>query len=414
MLGSVFIAVAFLAGPARATSPVPPASPSLTVSPAFVTWPTAPGFEYRLSVASGPDGGDFSIRFPYASWGPADIGGTPFESSEAVLDGPGTLAVESMVVADPSPTSCYRGGFGSPEWAYRLTLPPNSQTVVRMSSKLLAPPVHGMDGTVTAEISRSFGPGPSVLTAGIGISGPVDPRIVGKVRGSSPDRPTVLRPAEDFRITGRTEPVLKNRLLEFHAEPRSGSFGSPGSPIQLAKVKTNESGRFRTPPIALRKPGTWVLTSRVGGATEISFSCNGAVEVGRKAERATVRNLDGRQFVSTSVAGPGEKPDKVKLAFIRGTVYGDDMEVVSDNGPIMVAHPGCNIMGAGYQVRKGRLRWIQPATQTLVGCPGDRDGWMSSRLRVGMKVAYAGETLVLKGKRGALVRLKPRHWFGPR
>ncbi len=135
------------------------------------------------------------------------------------------------------------------------------------------------------------------------------------------------------------------------------------------------------------------------------------------SKRATVGLLDGKQFVSTSVKGPGKVPAKVKLAFNRGAIYGEDgVTVIKENGPVLVANAGCNTMAAPY-VGKKRLRWTQPAQGTAMGCPNEFDRWISSRLKKGFVASVAGRTLTLripaaKGKRGVVIRLAQKNWFG--
>ncbi|MGK2955977.1 MAG: hypothetical protein ACSLFI_09955 [Solirubrobacterales bacterium] len=102
------------------------------------------------------------------------------------------------------------------------------------------------------------------------------------------------------------------------------------------------------------------------------------------------------------------KPKRIKLSFFRGVVYDENWEIVDPNGPIMAAQPGCNFMSAGYQVLNGRLRWTPPVVSTLVGCTPDRDLWLALRLSGGMKAFMEGNALLLQGKRGVHIRLKPR------
>ncbi|HTU16256.1 MAG TPA: META domain-containing protein [Solirubrobacterales bacterium] len=399
-----------LAATASADDPVLPVESSLRAEPDGVTWPSASEFTYRMTVLSGPDGADFSFHFPHRPWGPADVGGTPFSTGNAVLEGPGELKIESALVADPSPTSCFRGGFGSTLNFYRLTMEPNSQTTVTMPSRLLAAPVAGMDKSIEAVIG-GMGSAPSaVLKAPIAIGGTQGVRIVSRFVGANRHSQITRRPGEAFRITGRTVPALKNRMLSFRAEPRfwSATGGPPRNRV-LTTVKTDAEGRFRTVALRLSKTASWVLTSRLvkPGSFDPSASCNGTVEIGRKTERATVRTLDGRDFVSTSVKGPGAKPRKIELSFFRGTTYDENMKVISRNGPIMILNAGCNKVGGGYEVRRGRLRWIGPVASTAMGCSDDRTGWISSRLMKGLTARFVGETLLLTGKRGIRIRLKP-------
>lgn len=123
---------------------------------------------------------------------------------------------------------------------------------------------------------------------------------------------------------------------------------------------------------------------------------------------ATVEDLDGYNFVSTSIKGPGMKPGKIRLSFWRGTVYGENGETIDPRGPIMVFYAGCNYIGGGYGVRNGRLRWTSSIDTTLVGCEPNRDFWLATRLRGGIKAFMNGKTLLLQGKRGVRIKLKPR------
>lgn len=394
---------------ASAADPVLPVESSLTTEPAAVTWPSATGFSYRLAVRSGPEGADFRFHFPIRAWGPADVSGTPFTSGNVTLEGPGDLKLESAMVADPSPISCYRGGFGSSLNFYRLSLEPNSQTVVTMPSRLTAAPVSGMDQRVEAALS---GTGSAItLDAPLAINGPIGVRIIGKAAGSNEHSILTRRAGRTFRVVGQTVPAMKNRAISLRAEPRfwNGS-GTPPESRVLTTVRTDAEGRFRTASLRLDKQASWVLTSRLvkPGSFDDSSSCNGTVIIEPRLVPATVSRLDGKKFVSTSIKGPGAEPKKIALSFFRGKIYDENFKVIDKNGPIMGLDAGCNGMGGGYEVRKGRLRWIGPVTGTAMACPDDRTGWISSRLTKGIAAKLEGRNLILKGRHGVRIVLKPR------
>ncbi|MGK2932778.1 MAG: META domain-containing protein [Solirubrobacterales bacterium] len=118
---------------------------------------------------------------------------------------------------------------------------------------------------------------------------------------------------------------------------------------------------------------------------------------------ATFEMLDGTNWKSVKVKGNGKKPKKVELYFTEGQSLGSDSDEIV---PILGTYSGCNWMGASYRILDGRVKWTSPAYGTQMGCLDDRDGWISKRLRLGMKIAFEGKRLVLK--RGqAVVRLKP-------
>jgi len=386
-----------------------PVESSLTTEPAAVTWPSSSDFQYRLSVRSGPEGADFRFHFPVRPWGPADVSGTPFTSGKVTLEGPGDLKLESALVADPSPISCYRGAFGSSLNFYRLSLEPNSQTVVTMPSRLIAAPVSEMDSKVEAVISGNGSA--TTLEAPLEINGKIGVRIIGGAVGGNRFSQLNRRAGRPFRIAGRTVPVLKNRAISFRAEPRlwSGN-GTPPESRALTTVRTDSDGRFRTDPLRLGKEASWVLTSRLSepGSFDDSASCNGTVHIEPRLVRARVALLDGKTFISGSIRGSGLKPKKIELSFFRGKVYDENFKVVDKNGPIMGLDAGCNKIGGGYKVRSGRLRWIGPITGTTMACPDDRTGWISKRLTKGVKAELEGQNLILRGKRGFRIVLKPR------
>lgn len=403
---AIAIGVLSLTASARATSPRPPEA-NLTVSPATVSWPSSPDFQYRLTVRSGGAQADFSFRFPRVAWGPADVGGTPFSASPAKLEGPGELEATGVTIADPSPTACYRGAFPTVDQTYRLVLPPDTETVVTMDSSLTAMPVEGMDSLVSAEILSPDGPDRSLFTAPVGITGPYGVRILGGITGADPSRPTVLRPGGPFRLTGETVPAQKNTLLSFRAEPRMQAGGKPLLPRVITKVRTDGKGRFRTAPLRLRGEAVWVLTGKVSGSSQASASCVEDLSIDDGLRPATTADVDERAFVSTSIKGPGAKPDKITVRFTNGVPIEDSDDPDAAEVPVIVTSGGCNAVTGTYRLREGRLRWLDDGYQTLVGCTPDRDQWLIRRMKKGINASMQGRRLILHG-RGIRVQLKPR------
>ena len=390
------------AGPASAAEQ-PVASASLSLSPTSASWPSAKTFQGRLEVSSGPDGADTSLGFPYISWGFSDVSGSPFTVGDPTLEGAGSIKLTGAVVADPSPTACFRGNPGYYEPHYNLKMPPDSQAAVVFPVSLASAPLVGMNSEIKALL------GTQTLSSPVQAGGTPGMRIIGKVSGGSEFEGPSRLPGETFRISGRTVPAVANRLLRFRVDPRmSFDYSNPPKRRVLATVRTDASGRFRTAPVALNREAVWVLTSTLvkPGYFDPEPSCNGSLLIDDGFDPATLQNLDAHKFVSTSIKGPGKKPKKITLYFTRGRIDDETGEIKDPNGPIMILDAGCNSIGGEYDVRNGRLGWTGDVIQTLVGCVPDRDGWLASRLRGRINVSIKGKTLLLKGKRGVRVTLK--------
>lgn len=125
------------------------------------------------------------------------------------------------------------------------------------------------------------------------------------------------------------------------------------------------------------------------------------------ARPATVAELEGRKFVSTVVKGSGKAPKKIKLTFRRAVTDDTNSKGSGPNAQALVTDSGCNLLSARYVVRNGRLRWKGQVVGTKMACADDRDAWLSRRLKKGLKADFIGTTLVLKGRGGTMIRLRP-------
>lgn len=402
------------AGPASAIEDVPPVSADILTSQSPVSW--APGrteFEYRVNFRSGPSGADFSfsVKEPYWGFDDGSTSGSPFHLGRLSLEGPGLLKATASSHGDPAPWSCFRGAWGNYENWYSLKMTPDSSTTVIVPASLGSAPLAGMDAATVLTIGNPLAEGGAekIPAAAPRITGKPGVRIISHVVGGL----DTARQTTDqyFRLAGFTRPAIANRKLVLSTQSRTGGFGRPPlGLVRLGTVRTDARGRFRSRPFRIDQPGPWLTMARPTKPSRfvIEHSCGPVLDLKEAGSHhpATLRDLDGRSFVSTSIRGPGAKPKKIRMDFVRGVIYGDHGEVIDQHGPIMVVRPGCNSIAAAYRVRKGRLRWISPVVSTMVGCTPDRDPWLSMRLRGGMKASINGNALVLRGKRGVRIRLK--------
>lgn len=145
-----------------------------------------------------------------------------------------------------------------------------------------------------------------------------------------------------------------------------------------------------------------ILTGILGTFLAMAIAA-GPVSAAPSSTPATLEMLDGTDWKSVKIKGNGKKPKKIELYFTEGSALGTDSDEII---PSLGTYSGCNWVGASYEILDGRVKWTSPAYGTVVGCSDNRDGWISRRLRLGMKIAFEGKRLVLR--RGqAVVRLKP-------
>ena len=370
-----------------------PAEAGLSAS-APVSWPDQKDFEYRLSLTAGDHGADFNFEFQYSDWGLSGVSGTPFSIGEAALEGPGSLTTVSTSVADPVPTACWRGGFGSVFNTYNLKLDPNQETVVTVPATLLAPRLAGMKPEIGAVLSAGDGE-PQELTAPVTITGEAGIRIIAKVAGAT-GSVAALAPGLPFRLVGRTVPTVKNRLIRLRVEPRIWEFGrlSP-APVahRIAVVRTDGNGRFRSQPVTLGREAQWVLTSRLLNAGEFDNrpNCNGTLDSAGSAP--TTGELIGRSYRSVAVRGTKLKKP-LKISFATGPTMRRDENGKQIEGPLLLAYVDCNGMGGEYKVRDGRLTWFS-VYSTAMYCPGSKDGWLLGLLGRGARARTNGSLLTL-------------------
>jgi hypothetical protein len=397
-----------------------PAESNLAASGA-VSWPSQKGFDYRLTVKAGDQGADFELQFPHPDWGVDGVGGTFLSLGDAALDGPGQLKTISTTVADPTPTACFRGGFGSVLNTYNLKLDPGEQTTVTVPATLLAAPLEGMGSGLTAILSTGSG-APRELNAPLTIGGTHGVRI------AIESNRWKARNWQRFTLTGQTHPALPNQWLQVRADPkfwkRQGK--SPKAHVILT-VRTDKDGSFVSRPVHLGRSATWVLTSRPldpegydGGP-----SCNGTVETTDGWYRPSWIDLKGFTFVSTRVKGHNmgfrrihnrdgsirsKRKNRVRLAFSLGRRFSPNIPDMQDWPLVPSVSPstGCNSMGGEVSVKNGLMRTGGDFFTTLVLCSPDNDSWIAGLLQKGLKAAMKNRQLVLRrGK--TLIVLKRRY-----
>lgn len=399
---TVAAAILLLAG-MSATAGAAPGDPeaSLSVAPDTISWPKAPGFERRLELTAGPQGFAGVVGFTDEGWG-GRASGSPFSAGAASLRGPGELKELPMPAIDLHPGACYRGGppYISFLPRYRLTLGPDQTTTVAATSRLLAAPLPGMPRSVGATVWPDEADSATELSTPLEITGKTGVRINSRFAGNGdPDR-AELTTAQSFRLKGSTEPALVRQRVRLIAEWRMGPGPGSGRMV-LATVRTDSSGRFRTPALWLDE-GTWVLkTSLVKpGTFNNTPNCAGTVTVNRSKRpgEVTVGTVDGHTFRSIRIEGrTGIGRKRIRLRFFRHANSPDQ-----PTQPYLGASAGCNALGARYRIDNGRLKWIGPVMQTMMGCGKVReanDRWLIRQLKRGPKADLNGRRLTLtRGK----------------
>ncbi len=379
----------------------PPDSVELTVDRPSVTWPSGREFSYRLTVTAGGQDARFLFTPEMSGWGISGVSGTPIRLRGATLDGPGTLSPYSTLIADPSPTACFRGGFQSNRTTWQLTVPATESTTVNLPASLLGARLEGMDASLKITLDQGGAPGSRTLTAPVRIEGPEGVRIV-----TDPG----LRRAkigQRFILSGHTVPVVAGRRIAITAEPRRwrGRSGQPQARV-IATMTTDKHGHFRSGPTHLQAAASWVLTSRLTAPAPYDgeATCNGAVEVTDGSWIPTGDDLDGHRFTAIRVKGRKVKPKRVRFNFRRIRRFSPNVPHVKDWPvvPGLVPHAGCNRMSGEYRIRDGRIRMVGFRT-TLMLCRPNHDRWLQRILTKGARVSMRGETLTLKRGKWTIV-----------
>jgi len=387
-----------------------PSEVSVAASPPSVSWPDSPNTTLEVSVSSGPEGADFQFNVEPDNWSTGTISGNPFFVEAATLEGPGNLKIESTEVADPSPTSCFRGGFQGVRHSYRLTLPADSESVIRVPVRALSAELPWARRGVTFSYPSGDGSRWISLYTPIAVNGPKGTWINFAVRGL-PKEGGELTAGRYFRIAGKTLPSLARTKIVIVAEPRMIPNGFPRvSARTLATVRTNGGGNFLTPRVRLPGDAAWVLKAipKTGPDYDDEPSCGPVITTARSSRPAHTSDLLDRYFRSISVKGTkliGQK--KVWLHFERramGTDPDDGIDPYLEY--VMMGSAGCNAMGGPFTLKNGRLRWSGQIEQTLIGCQKPIDAWLEHNLRRGMKARMVRGRLVLTNKRGVKIVLR--------
>lgn len=387
-------------GPARAAIPF---EASLSASPSSVSWPEETKFQYRLDVTAGDQGLDATLELPPSPWGIDGLDGSPFSVGRARLEGPGSIKV--IPIAVPmilDRTACYRGSRQFPS-LYRLVLGPGEKTTVVADARLEAASLPGLRGEILASIQPKSGGSGERLAAPLTIGGRQGALIKTRFTGNGEARIIQLTPASKFRLTGATEPALPRRMIAIEATRVVPPLARQKA--RLITVQTDDEGRFQTGKLSLRSAGTWQLNTALVDPGELDGQphCAGVVDVRHRERRATAAALLGHTFVSTSVWGRNMKNRRIRLRFFRhAEIPGRPKR------PTMVAHAGCDYLGARFRVRSSRLRWTGRINGTQISCRTNHDRWLTHLLRRGLRAKLYGDQLVLTRRNTEIVLRRVR------
>lgn len=364
----------------------------------------------RVEVLAGSEGGDFQFYAEPDLWGRDGISGNPFSVGPAMLDGPGVLTLESVLIADPSPTSCFRGGFQGARQHYRLTLPADTATTIVLPVRATAASLawgRGITFVYPGEADRM-----NRLHLPVEVGGPrgvfVDFTALGAVRVTGK-----VTAGKTFRLAGRTEPAIGGRKIVITAEPRMRMFDlpDPGSRT-LATVTTKSDGTFTSGPVSLPGDAVWVLSAKPkpGPGYDDGPSCGPVVTSASASRKAYPSDLVGKTFRSTSVKGARLiGPRAIKLSFAREPEGTDPDDGVPPRWvDVLTGNAGCNTLSGRYWLKNGRLVWSHHLAGTKMGCAEPVDQWLKKTLRRGVNARIAGGRLVLSNSRGLKIVLKLR------
>jgi heat shock protein HslJ len=112
-------------------------------------------------------------------------------------------------------------------------------------------------------------------------------------------------------------------------------------------------------------------------------------------------DLDGREFLSTSVEG-------------HDLVPGTDIRIAFTDGSLS-ANAGCNTMGGDYSL-DGNMLEVGPMFSTEMGCEPplmDQDTWLADFLTSGPAVSLDGDELMLGGNDGTTINMLDRESADP-
>lgn len=387
----------FSTGAARAE--VLPAEASLSAS-GPVSWPDQKDFDYLLEVKAGPEGADFNFEFPYPGWGLEGVSGTFLSVGQASLDGPGKLTTVSTLVADPMPTACWRGGFGSTFNTYNLKLGPGEETTVINPAHLLGARLAGMNTEISVNWTNLEDP--EAVSSNLDIRGTNGVRIVTRVQGTNGKSVVRRRPWGPMRLVGRTYPPLPHRQVQIWAELRQWHDG-PGRATTriLARPVTDSRGRFQTKVVYLLAKADWVLTSKLGqsGRFDPASSCGQVVSIsgadydwGYIGDRIpTVNDLLDKTYESVRAVGnPVIQGKTIEIQFSKHATNPNLPKM-----PTLVVYAGCNTWGSKYRITKGRLYKYGETDSSAVGCEEDLDPWLMKKFSQGLQVRLRGKRLIL-------------------
>lgn len=104
-----------------------------------------------------------------------------------------------------------------------------------------------------------------------------------------------------------------------------------------------------------------------------------------------MKSLLGKEFESVSVKG--SQLIKGRTLRLRFFMHADRAD--RPKKPTMGISGGCNALGSGFRVRKGRLSSRGRFLGTLMGCKVSPDRWLVRKFRKGLKARTNGKRLVL-------------------
>ncbi len=406
MIKRLLVALGFgvlaLGSPAVASAAeVAPVSLSATADPVEVSWPDSPETVLKLAVESGPDGADFRFAASPEGWGIEGVEGNPLHVGPAELAGAGNLASEQVLIADPTPTACFRGGFQSIHETFRLTLPANSSTSVEIPVRALGAPLAGMNSAVDVEVMA--GEDSQTYRTEIPLTGREGVLIVGTVEGTE-GQSVSRRPWQPLRVVGQTFPPVKHARIVIRAEPRrwAGKPGKTGT-HRIVEAMTRKDGSFRTNLGYLASRGEWRLIAKSTYWRDDDYdptpSCLPLVKVsgrdydagltGNKVPR--VKDLLNRSFISVKATGdPVLKHHPIEMSFFMHSTNPS-----LPKKPTISVWAGCNYWGTKFRIRRGKLFSTGETGSTAMGCEYDPDTWLIKTLDEGLMIRGKGKRLIL-------------------